>query len=631
MTHWQWDDREEEDEEQGLGEMQGLGESGEREYLAHVGASWDPYEDNPQGRRAALQPLLGQTTGSGHEVGALARPPAALISGSGAEKLDYLLSLPDPKGSIQALAAEEYTFLVKDIGLGDAGPLLAMASPRQLQACIDMDAWEGDDIDAESFLLWFGAAREAGEDTPEKLVAAQEDGVLCRVLQQKLRAIPNHPEVDQELPDDMDAFDSPDGSAKLICDPDDDGAAVAKQVLETLFRIDMLRARAVLKGMYWEVPAQLTMDLEQSRAGRLQDAGFAPRHEAQLLYTYRDPHAYAEQLRQTWRSTGDHQPDQVRSYLADEDEPQLLGLALPSDGFDGSFLAKVLGVMEPGEAERLQVGLVRLAYRVQAARAPSIAAVEQLADWGRHALQTTAMGLEHVSGGDVAYAALLAKVEPAADLFGAGHSLVVIEHHRARRLRSALGGQAAIALLEPADAALVRALLDPLPRVPTAAALDGSLPGDRRPVRSLVELAALRQRLKALHVCVDLVARLAHGSMAEAAALCPPGRAARLSTLLNTAIAWHVLEGRTELKALDGAHLREFLGRALLDGQVRPELRRALQAGLLTRADRSDEEVEALTSMVDAALDRLADELGGLAAMGLLDPRYVGDSLLIQL
>jgi hypothetical protein len=35
--------------------------------------------------------------------------------------------------------------------------------------------------------------------------------------------------------------------------------------------------------------------------------------------------------------------------------------------------------------------------------------------------------------------------------------------------------------------------------------------------------------------------------------------------------------------------------------------------------------------MVDAALDRLADELGGLAAMGLLDPRYVGDSLLIQL
>jgi hypothetical protein len=194
-----------------------------------------------------------------------------------------------------------------------------------------------------------------------------------------------------------------------------------------------------------------------------------------------------------------------------------------------------------------------------------------------------------------------------------------------------LGGQAAIALLEPADAALVRALLDPLPGVPTAAALDGSLPGDRRPVRTLVELAALRQRLKALHVCVDLVARLAHGSMAEAAALCPPGRAARLSTLLNTAIAWHILEGRTELKALDGAHLREFLGRALLDGQVRPELRRALQAGLLSRADRSDEEVEALTSMVDAALDRLADELGGLAAMGLLDPRYVGDSLLIQL
>lgn len=631
MTHWQWDDREEDDDLQELGEVQGLGESGERDYVAHVGASWDPYEDNPQGRRVALQPLLGGTAEHTHEAGGLARPPAALISGSGAEKLDYLLSLPDPKASIQALAAEEYTFLVKGIGLNDAGPLLALASPRQLQACIDMDAWSGDDVDAEAFLTWYSAAREAGEDTPEKLVAAQEDGLLCRVLQQKLRAIPNHPDVEQEIPDDMDAFDSPDGSAKLLCDPDDDGAAVAKQLLETLFRIDLLRARAVLKGMYWEVPAQLTQDLEQSRAGRLYDAGFAPREEALKLYDYRDPHAYAEQLRQTWRGAGDHQPDQLRSYLPDGDEPPLLGIALPSDGFEGNFLAKVLGAMAPAEAERLQLGLVRLAYRVQAARAPGIASVEELADWGRHALQTAAMGLEHLSGGDVAYAALLAQVEAPADLFAAGHSLVVIEHHRARRLRSALGGQAAISLLEPADAALVRALLNPQPAVPSAAALDGSLPGDRRPVRSLAELAAVRQRLKALQVSVDLVARLAGGAMAEAAALCPPGRAARLSTLLNTAIAWHLLEGRAALRPLDAGHLREFLGQALQDGQVRPELRRALQAGLLSRADRSDEEIEALTGMVDAALDRLADELGGLAAMGLLDPRYVGDALLIQL
>ncbi len=633
MTHWQWDDREEDQEDLGPGKDQGLGESGEREYLAHAGASWDPYEDEPQARREALRPLLGQ------DGGTLMHAPAALMNGSGDEKLEFLLSLPEPEKLIQALSAEEYVFLVKDIGLGDCGPLLSMASPRQLQACIDMDCWQGDEVDADTFFQWFEAAREAGDGTDERLVASQEDGLLCQILLKKLKAIPAHPEVDQELPDDMDIFESPDGSARLIGEVDDDGAAVAKQVLETLFRIDMLRARAILKGMYWEVQAQLTDDLVRSRTARLEDAGFAPKEEAQKLYIYRDPHAYATELRKTWRKVGDHQPDQLRSYLpeeipdfqADPDETPLLGLALPSDGLQGNFLGRVMGALEPQVAERLQVGLVRLANRVQAARAASLAMTAELPQWGRHALQTAAMGLEHLSEGDVPYAALLVRVEGPTDLFTAGHSLVVIEHHRARRLRTALGGPAAIDLLEPADAALVRALLQPLPGVPSATALDGTMPGDTRPVHSLAELNAVRLRLRALESSAALIARLAGGSMADALALIKPGRAARLSTLLNTAVAWHVLQGQAELRSLDTVALRTFLSAALEHGKVRPELRHALLSGLLTRVDRSDEEVDALAGMVNQSLDRLAEELGGLSAMGLLDPRYVGDALLVEL
>lgn len=633
MTHWQWDDREEEQDDVGEGQAQGLGESGERDYLAHAGASWDPYEDEPQARREALRPLLGEGGAT------LMRAPAALLSGSGDEKLEFLLSLPEPERLIQALSAEEYVFLVKDIGLSDGGPLLAMASPRQLQACIDMDCWQGDEVDADTFFQWFEAAREAGDGTDERLVAAQEDGLLCQILLKKLRAIPWHPEVDQELPDDMDVFESPDGSARLLGEVDDDGAAVAKQVLETLFRIDLLRARAILKGMYWEVQAQLTDDLVRSRTARLEDAGFAPKEEAQKLYLYRDPHAYAADLRQAWRTTGDHQADQLRSYLpselpgiqSDPDEAPLLGLALPSDGLKGGFLGRVMAALDHDVAERLQIGLVRLANRVQAARAPSLAATLELSQWGRHALQTAAMGLEHLSGGDVPYAMLLTQVEGPTDLFTAGHSLVVIEHHRARRLRTALGGSAGIDLLEPDDAALVRALLQPLPGVPSATALDGTMPGDTRPVQSLAELQAVRLRLRALESSAGLIARLAGGSMADALALIKPGRAGRLSTLFNTAVAWHVLQGQAELRPLDTVALRTFLSAALVDGKVRPELRHALLSGLLTRVDRSDEEVEALEGMVNQSLDRLAEELGGLSAMGLLDARYVGDALLVAL
>ena len=72
---------------------------------------------------------------------------ARLRLGGGAEKVEFLLSLPDADEVVQALAPDEFALLVAEVGLNDAPELLALASPRQMQATVDLDGWQGGELD----------------------------------------------------------------------------------------------------------------------------------------------------------------------------------------------------------------------------------------------------------------------------------------------------------------------------------------------------------------------------------------------------------------------------------------------------------------------------------------------------
>lgn len=586
----------------------------ERDYAPHVGEAFDPYAEDPAARREALRPLL---------LGEDGEPPLlawlGLTRGSAEDKLEHILALPEPRATVQALAPDEFALLAKDIGTNDAADLLALASPRQLQSLVDLDGWRDGELLTEPVLTWMTVAREAGLETLDAFVGAQEDGLLCLTLLKHLRAIASHDEVEAELPDDMEVFDSPDGAFKLLADPDETLVPLLRDLIDALYRIHFLRARAVLRSMTWELPSQLEDDLAALRAARLDQMGFAERDEAMQIYAYQDPYAWQRELAGRWRGVQPRPGDGVQPYLAD-DELQRVGLALPVDAVQGSFLGRVMQRLPQDELERLQVAMVRLAYRVQSARAEVPADLDVLPSWARHALRTAAMGLEFASSGDVPYAAILLVHEPLTALFNAGHSLGVIELHRGRRLRQLLGGPDAVDLLEPEDAAMLRAVTAPFPALSE---------GDQttRPFETLAEIDSVRQRLRSLDACVHLVQRLAGGDLRAVRERAAATALPRLSTLLNTAIAWHVLQGKAELRPLDGAALRSFLGQALDGRTVRPALRTAVVGGLLSRVDLAEAEVAALQAFVERALDRLGDELGALSAAVAIDPRFAGDAL----
>ncbi len=597
-----------EDEDDALAEPSAPAEDLEP-WVPQAGDAPDPFADQPDARQQALAPLLDR---GGRN---LTWSSLRFLRGTGDEKLDLILSLPDPARAVQAMAPEEFVLLIKEIGLNDAGDLLSLASPRQLQASLDLDAWLAGELDTQAVSEWLLTAEDAGKDVIDRFVAAQDDGLLSFYLGQSLKVvILTEDDMEGDIPDDAEVFTSPDNAFQLIGNADDPNLTAVRQVLASVWRQSAARGRALLLATRWELPAQLEEDVLQLRNARLEEIGFLDREEALQVYSYRDAHAWKRELHARYRGTAASEPETLQPYLP-EDVPVRLGLAL-REVRDGGFLGRVMAHLPEGDVVRLRLALVRLGYTLQSARAERPSAVDELSRWSMHALMTASMGLEFLSDADVTYAGLLLNVLPLRELFTAGHSLVLVEAQRARKLRHQLGGTAGLDRLETVDAQLVRGLTLAFPQY--------GHDDKSEPVATLDELAVIRQRLSAIAAVVLMGQTLSAGDLTATAPL-------PLRALVGTAIAWQLVTGEPKLAPLDRATFQAFLQRGFegqLGGrQVNTDLRRALIRALLTRPDLSDEDVVALTAFLETTLDRLADELGGLDPESAVDLRYVGEGL----
>lgn len=183
------------------------------------------------------------------------RPTASLLA--------RLVEVPDLVAAVRALPAADLSAAIREIGLEDAGPLVAAASPEQLLAAFDEDLFrserpgEREVFEPERFVAWLEVMLEAGEEaTAARLAELSEDfllqgfGALVRVL-------------------DHDAL----RDRVLGADEGDDGAALVDEALES--------------GLVQELDGYLLV----SREGRGWDAALAV-----LLALDRDHHAVVARL-----------------------------------------------------------------------------------------------------------------------------------------------------------------------------------------------------------------------------------------------------------------------------------------------------------------------------------------------
>lgn len=121
------------------------------------------------------------------------RRRAALVTLSSRDLLSRVLAEPHLVEAVRALPPRELGTLVRQIGLEDAGEIVALATPEQLLHVLDEDVWKSDApgqdeaLDDERFAVWLEVLLEAGDRAvADKLAELPDDLVMHGLFRQVL-------------------------------------------------------------------------------------------------------------------------------------------------------------------------------------------------------------------------------------------------------------------------------------------------------------------------------------------------------------------------------------------------------------------------------------------------------------
>ncbi len=76
--------------------------------------------------------------------------------------LDAIIDSPESLPLVHSFSEEDFFFLVNDIGLDDALPLLSLASLKQWEYIVDLDIWERDRMNFRPVLKWLDLFHQVG-------------------------------------------------------------------------------------------------------------------------------------------------------------------------------------------------------------------------------------------------------------------------------------------------------------------------------------------------------------------------------------------------------------------------------------------------------------------------------------
>lgn len=128
-----------------------------------------------------------------------------------------LLELPALPAVVRSLDDASLTRLVRQVGLEDAGAVVALATPRQLEALLDADAWvpgapgDAERFDPGRFALWLAVLVEADPDAAAEKLTGLDETFLAMAFSRLVRVFDGDrlrlaaAAADED--DDLDAFD----------------------------------------------------------------------------------------------------------------------------------------------------------------------------------------------------------------------------------------------------------------------------------------------------------------------------------------------------------------------------------------------------------------------------------------
>jgi hypothetical protein len=556
-----------------------------------VSSSTPPDEPTPPG-----EPRSGPLGGS---LGPLDRLRAQLAGPRGYRRIDALLSSDDAEAAIAQLSPGEIFELVHEVGFEDAADLIHLATPAQIQGCLDLDGWTKDQLEIAPLRPWLSSLLDAGFEKFGQVWGELDAELRALILQREVKiydvTLDEAPAEDSDLP----IIETSDRFFLLELIGDDESQRLVMRIIEDLYRADAGLARHTIMAARSEPPAELEETSYRWRSGRLADLGYVDFYDALDLFRPLDP-AQVE--------IGEGSQDRMAS------EDTRLPIVVAEQVIGRSFLARALAaITDPAEAERLEAGLMVLVNKVLAAGRAKPGHAEVVNRGALYATATLSLGLETLARGDVERATHALGSIALERLFRVGYTVT----QKLARLAVALAPRSVLAGSPVKE--LVAALCSPRPLF--ACAADDPPAAGVRPFESAADLRRAGELLTGLTVRIALVEGL--GVDVIAAGQAPEPRPS-LDDHIRTALARAVVGGELGGEALSQPELTALRDRGMVEGRVTPAARAAGHAAIRSRLGAAQLSASGpiVARLVDGWLDDLAAILGGIEDPEI-DPRFV--------
>jgi hypothetical protein len=209
-----------------------------------------------------------------------------------AQRAALLELAPDPGELIPLMPEAELCFTAKAVGLADAGWMLEYATPEQVVASVDLDAWDGFKPDYQAFDLWLAILAEAGEVPLLRAIQSIDAELTVLYLCERIDIVLK--------PNDDESWQPPDGSQTLegqfyFCARNaSDDIAPLLHALHVLFTKDYWLYFRLMQGAIWELKSELEEWAFRWRSARLEDLGFPTWDRAMRIYGYIRPDRRAD-------------------------------------------------------------------------------------------------------------------------------------------------------------------------------------------------------------------------------------------------------------------------------------------------------------------------------------------------
>lgn len=216
--------------------------------------------------------------------------------------LDAILSSPFPAELVQSFSEQDLYFLVHDIGMSDAIPVLSLAHSDQWGYMLDVEIWDKDRMDIDATTYWLAVLLHSDAQRLTRWLLAERLDFLELYLFRNVDVIVR--EENQDPSDFPDGFFTVDDyfyvrvrekaeplSLREGDEPitQDDLEGVIRTLLNQILTIDYYLYQNILLEAMSMVPAESEEEDFRIRNVRLAEKGFLPFDEALEVFSPLDP------------------------------------------------------------------------------------------------------------------------------------------------------------------------------------------------------------------------------------------------------------------------------------------------------------------------------------------------------